>query len=1730
MKRQDHNQRNPELEMEKERERNESREREVERQRSISKQVRDMSPEDIKQYTREKVDRIWPKVQHVHAGDGLELQYLSYYADTKNMRPWLERGLSELKKDLKENNREFTSLSNREGLSDSEKERLSELGRDSISLKTYVERTKDLLNFTRMIDRRDYRPYADLNSEMKRIEQDGFLSLNRDNSRPSVIIDLDKFEGWLNARFRPETQWYQKFAVDVCKYQAVTGAYIQNYMKKDFFAKCKATNTTFEHVTKEVVEKLASTPHSEGFRTFYELGFRVNNESAKPEILNNACRMIEAIPKEHVGARIEIVNRMTQGRIPNKRLTDDELQRNIASIERDGAITLKMRELAKDGTRREILKAEDKINLAYDDRRTDWNIGARLLKSQERQDMSVLKFLSSESRENLREQGREDEYVQRTFSSSDVRKLMVGHNAGAMTELKHFGIKLPDGLKIDEKKYKTALEIIEKTDEKNEVMKIALLSTAFKSDFRVGTERDQEKVDRIRESAERIVSSGKKGSEALDDVRMMRTELKQVTRELYESHRDDLPRVTPFATDKLYPVSRTVESEKELIKSYHEQLNVHLRGDYSRKEMQETLSNLRLDINTVERDRYEMAKPVYHSLKGYDIGNWTDYKNALNRLPYSGRQINSSTLLGFIENDPRQLVTLQRSGFTYRAQSFVNEDRLNEALDRVERIPKEELVIRTALFMQPYCSSNRNSNDISIKSPINMNDRDMNADVKNLTRFVYAMEHQKEFKWPDNEREKERLEDNIDRMAGYIEKSKEDRSKMNHVEIFDNARDVTSTERLAGLCFSRDYEERLTRFANDIEKDEPDKAALFRTMAAFTQEREDDTRSENHAFCKHQQKEDGPSFNIDDRLVVQRLFEKEIEKVFGDGKAGLSEYTGIDLADEKIDKKAEQLQSYIDKLYGEGAGISDTRPEIIRDYFDGIKYEERVTVGHDDIKTVREKDLICDQKFFTDNRTLAIAVRALHEVREPHDKGLFYEDEMKFFGNVRDTLNISRHRCLEAEEKELWRSIPQNGDDSSRRDFDVYIRKDNGSNSFIINKFECLWQEEMRFGLPHEDYAKTPFYRNLFNMQFQNAVAESNRMDIVKDYFVREQIIPKGQFINTSVERKEKITGGMYPKYREEHWERCDVSSAKYETPSRAVGHLEFNDFQRIKEELQVVGINYSILYPTWLKNAEVSIGYNPSSMALLSDDAKEVLDRCLGYDIPKNTLPPNKPVEYDFYRQIADCSMFAKEIDAKINIMDMKGGNITNKVCTNWQEFERGQKLFEDTKALIGNNTVLTHDEKAKMQIELENMRCEMGTHFKKGWMDLYEETRLKPYDADKDFNGERGNTTLSSSFLRDSYNWRIQKQRDFDNATAFGREENPPAYDDRHATVMNMARDFKEMYGVNYYDPNLYIDDRDKGYQSNLEPIYFLSEYISRISKVQEKMSSDIYEIGSPYGCCAYAMYDISRNSIVVKDSLDGEEKFELKFGRKGGEGERASSKAVFNKNAEDDDGRYKALSEELIEKQFWNDWARRLMEIKDDCKTMMEMQGPSTEEVYSRGDYSSEDIARMRSDDSIIQREADDLRAVKNESMKYAAIYESVKWGSIDRLIMTPDRFVSQEEAREMILDKIRESEIRIDSFEDRPIATEADLLNAREEEMLREQQEAMEMLAEEQERAVNEYYDTDISFEELPFTGGDIPQQGDSLPEGIPYPIEPPYPDTTTMEEPDTIDYDEKLPWE
>ena len=179
--------------------------------------------------------------------------------------------------------------------------------------------------------------------------------------------------------------------------------------------------------------------------------------------------------------------------------------------------------------------------------------------------------------------------------------------------------------------------------------------------------------------------------------------------------------------------------------------------------------------------------------------------------------------------------------------------------------------------------------------------------------------------------------------------------------------------------------------------------------------------------------------------------------------------------------------------------------------------------------------------------------------------------------------------------------------------------------------------------------------------------------------------------------------------------------------------------FRSIKEELQVAGINYSILYPTWLKNAEVSISYNSPSMALLSDDARDVLDRCLGYYIPKSTLPPNKPVEYDFYRQIADCSMFAKEIDAKINIMDMKGGNITNKVCANWQEFERGQKLFEDTKALIGNNTVLSHDERAKLQIELENMRCEMGTHFKKGWMDLYEETRLKPYDADKDFKDRK-------------------------------------------------------------------------------------------------------------------------------------------------------------------------------------------------------------------------------------------------------------------------------------------------------------------------------------------------------------------------------------------------------
>ena len=34
---------------------------------------------------------------------------------------------------------------------------------------------------------------------------------------------------------------------------------------------------------------------------------------------------------------------------------------------------------------------------------------------------------------------------------------------------------------------------------------------------------------------------------------------------------------------------------------------------------------------------------------------------------------------------------------------------------------------------------------------------------------------------------------------------------------------------------------------------------------------------------------------------------------------------------------------------------------------------------------------------------------------------------------------------------------------------------------------------------------------------------------------------------------------------------------------------------------------------------------------------------------------------------------------------------------------------------------------------------------------------------------------------------------------------------------------------------------------------------------------------------------------------------------------------------------------------------------------------------------------------------------------------------------------------------------------------------------------------------------------------------MPQQGDSFPEGIPYPVEPP--DVTVMEEPDTIDYDD-----
>ena len=134
-------------------------------------------------------------------------------------------------------------------------------------------------------------------------------------------------------------------ALDIVKYQAITGSRISDDTKKDI-SKLEIKKLD-EKVEKFELERIASSKHPEAIRTFYEFGLRVGDERPKSMQIDNMVKIAKAMPKIEIkGKEVidreghrELVNKLFEGKIQNIKMDEKQVQKSAEKFSELGRIS-----------------------------------------------------------------------------------------------------------------------------------------------------------------------------------------------------------------------------------------------------------------------------------------------------------------------------------------------------------------------------------------------------------------------------------------------------------------------------------------------------------------------------------------------------------------------------------------------------------------------------------------------------------------------------------------------------------------------------------------------------------------------------------------------------------------------------------------------------------------------------------------------------------------------------------------------------------------------------------------------------------------------------------------------------------------------------------------------------------------------------------------------------------------------------------------------------------------------------------------------------------------------------------------------------------------------------------------------------------------------------------------------------------------------------------------------
>lgn len=899
-----------------------------------------------KQVWYQEAKEVWEKSAEIYERKVLSANHHTDTTLSQSERDIVERSIKLRQEQIDKNNAEKAALVEKSVKLQRQSqevpkdiiERLGKLEKYNQASEREIYKMKQMVDPEYIRARELSRPFGESREHMKKALEE--KTIYPDPSDKRLFHFKQEALHWKNHKGIMERVTYE-----ACLYSCLTGRKPSSVAGKDITT-FDVRNTSLPAVC--FSRAMSECIHSEGARMYLEI-FKIDGRKAKPLEINNVCDVIDRINKSNADERTKSLQRVAiadmcrDGKIGNVKQNDtyrNNLYEKAVAIARERRM---VKDPIKEGIEREEKKDSLREKLAKVPEKTDREIVKYILETKEKVDLQALQEISRDAKETLRQQAPVDkdgnkqpvpmEFYQ--LSKQELRKIICGPNPEALSQLL-INVRLPEGAEINREMYDRAIEVIRGTNEKNDVVKMAMVNFALSKDgsFKSLDGIEGQRLDAIERHSTMLVKSLADMSAKHELVKVIRNDLKAVVKEERKEQREQ-------SRKELRPINYDRSPEMILRDTSRYIGNLCRSEDYSRDKMEAKLLEVRDGMK-------------YHRSTFYE-----DFKS----IRTKDRGLKPNDAIAVAARDPRMFLGIQRAGISIGMNGLINEARLNDTIMKMEMVPRDNVVLRMAILEKNFVSHKNNSMDL--KNAINFGNREDTKDANNMALWLYARDNNLKFREPSNEREREALENNIAVFRDCEARERVEKTFVTNLSDLysDKALEKSTTftnlakdlSPVAALAVRPDYEEKLAYFINGLkmrqdssEKNVQESIKILETLSRMTdKERADSCVNGSVLNRSYDSNGNAVDINLEARMVAIRA----VERICGIDNNIMDKASVSRLNNHNVSSKYEELRSAVDekakRIY---FCFKETLPtpaqaDVVRSYISNNGYDAKLRIN-----------------------------------------------------------------------------------------------------------------------------------------------------------------------------------------------------------------------------------------------------------------------------------------------------------------------------------------------------------------------------------------------------------------------------------------------------------------------------------------------------------------------------------------------------------------------------------------------------------------------------------------------------------------------------------------------------------------------------------------------------------------------------------------------------------------